>query len=228
MNRPLRKTASPAYPALPPGSATETKGRAGTRQRALAAALALFDAQGVEAATIEQVRDAAGVSIGSLYHHFGSREGLVAALYEDLLERYRSVMAAELARHDGARALLDGFVTTHIAWSMLNPAAARFLAEHRHHRALTEAEARLQHGTTDFLRPLVQRLKPAVAAGILKPLPPELLLSLVIGPVQNWLRMERAGRAGLKPGNAARKLADLIWDAVAIPAASRRTVSRKS
>jgi len=221
MNRPLRKPAT-AYPALPAGGEPDPKGRAGTRQRAPAAALTLFDSQGVEATTIEQVRDAAAVSIGSLYHHFNSREGMVAALYEDLLERYRSVMAAELARHDGARALLDGFVTTHIAWSMLNPAAARFLAEHRHHRALSEAETRLQHGTTDFLRPLVQRLKPAVTAGVLKPLPPELLLSLVIGPVQNWLRMERAGRAGLKPGTAARKLADLIWDAVAMPAKSSR------
>lgn len=193
-----------------------------TRQRALVAALALFDAQGVEATTIEQVRDAAEISVGSLYHHFGSREGLMIALYEDLLERYRSTMWAELSRHDGTRALLDAFVKTHIAWSMLYPAAARFLAEHRHHRALGAAENRLQSGTTDFLRPLLLRLKPAITAGILKPLPPELLLSLVIGPVQNWLRMQRAGRASLSPANAARKLSDLIWDAVAVPTVKRK------
>ena len=204
------------------GAAAEGRRSQAGRQRALVAALHLFDAQGVEATTIEQVRDAAEVSIGSLYHHFGSREGLVTALYEDLLERYRAVMAAELARHDGTRALLDGFVKTHIAWSMLNPPAARFLAEHRHHRALAEAETRLQGGTTDFLRPLILRLKPAITAGILKPLPPELLLSLVIGPVQNWLRMQRAGRAALKPGSAARKLSDLIWDAIAVPASIRK------
>lgn len=232
MTRAARKTApatSAGYPEeIGRPSASVRAADRSTRQRALVAALALFDAQGVEATTIEQVRDAAQVSIGSLYHHFGSREGLVAALYEDLLERYRSVMAAELLRHGGPRALLDGFVTTHIAWSMLNPAAARFLAEHRHHRALTEAEKRLQAGTTDFLRPLVQRLKPAIAAGILKPLPPELLLSMVIGPVQNWLRMERAGRAGLKPGTAARKLADLIWDAVAMPATEKKTAEKKT
>lgn len=217
MSRSARK-ASATYPEDIARRATEH----GTRQRALVAALALFDAQGVEATTIEQVRDAAGISIGSLYHHFGSREGLVTALYEDLLERYRAAMAAELIRHDGTRPLLEAFVKTHIAWSMLNPAAACFLAEHRHHRALTEAESRLQSGTTDFLRPLLQRLKPAVTAGILKPLPPELLLSMVIGPVQNWLRMQRAGRASLNPGNAARKLSDLIWDAIAVPVATRK------
>jgi AcrR family transcriptional regulator len=219
MTRAARRIA-PAYPAAP---AEAGGSKPGTRQRALVEALALFDAQGVEMTTIEEVRDAAGISIGSLYHHFGSREGLVTALYEDLLGRYRTTMAAELARHDGARALLEAFVKSHIAWSMLNPAAARFLAEHRHHRALAEAETRLQHGTTDFLRPLVRRLKPAIAAGILKPLPPELMLSLVIGPVQNWLRMARAGRTSLKPGAAAQRLTDLIWDAIAVPAAIRKT-----
>jgi AcrR family transcriptional regulator len=222
MSKSARKPSGADYPDDIARRAAERS----TRQRALVAALALFDAQGVEATTIEQVRDASGVSIGSLYHHFGSREGLVAALYEDLLERYRAAMWGELTRHDGTRALLDAFVKTHIAWSMLNPAAARFLAEHRHHRALTEAENRLQSGTTDFLRPLLLRLKPAITAGILKPLPPELLLSLVIGPVQNWLRMQRAGRASLSPGNAARKLSDLIWDAIAVPAATRKATAR--
>lgn len=216
-------TRSPLPPTYPAGADAARSDRPGARQRALVEALALFDAQGVESTTIEEVRDAAKVSIGSLYHHFGSREGLVTALYEDLLSRYRSAMAAELALHDGARPLLEAFVKTHIGWSVQNPAAARFLAEHRHHRALTEAEARLQRGTSDFMRPLVRRLKPAMAAGILKPLPPELLLSLVLGPVQTWLRLQRAGHTHLKPDIAAQKLTDLIWDAVAVPTAARKT-----
>lgn len=221
MTKPLRKPAK-----ADSAAARDTAIGAGTRQRALIAALALFDAQGVDATTIEQVRDAAEISIGSLYHHFRSREGLVGALYEDLLERYRAVLAAELVRHDTTRDLLDAFVATHIDWSVRNPAAARFLAEHRHHPALNEAESRLQHGTADFLRPLLLRLKPAMTAGILKPLPPELLLSLVIGPVQNWLRMQRAGRTSLKPASAAQKLSDLIWEAVAVPMTSRKAAAR--
>ena len=221
MTKSLRKPAR-----TDPAAARDTTTGAGTRQRALIAALALFDAQGVDATTIEQVRDAADISIGSLYHHFRSREGLVGALYEDLLERYRAVLAAELARHDTTRALLDAFVATHIDWSVRNPAAARFLAEHRHHPALKAAESRLQHGTTDFLHPLLLRLRPAMTAGILRPLPPELLLSLVIGPVQTWLRMQRAGHTSLKPAGAAQKLSDLIWDAIAVPVAIRKAAAR--
>lgn len=193
-----------------------------TRQRALVAALALFDAQGVEATTIDQVRDAAGISVGSLYHHFGSREGLVIALYEDLLAQYRTAITAELVRHSAIRTLLDAFVTTHIGWAMQNPTAERFLSEHRHHRTLSDAEGQLQGDTADFIRPLLRRIKPAIEAGILKPLPPELLLSLVLGPVQTWLRMHRAGSSKLAPELAARKLSDLIWDAVAVPPMKRK------
>lgn len=193
-----------------------------TRQRALLAALELFDGQGVEATTIEQVREAAGISVGSLYHHFRSREGLVVALYEDLLEQYRSAITAALLRHSGVRELLDGFVTAHIGWAMQNPMAERFLSGHRHHRSLKDAEGRLQDDTADFIRPLLRRIKPAIDSGVLKPLPPELLLSLVIGPVQTWLRMHRSGSSRLNPDVAARQLSDLIWEAVALPPTKRK------
>ncbi|MFN4276748.1 MAG: TetR/AcrR family transcriptional regulator [Ferrovibrio sp.] len=215
MTRAARKPTIPDYTA-----------KAGTRERALIAALALFDAQGVESTTIEQVRDAAEVSIGSLYHHFGSREGLVTALYEDLLERYRVALMAELSRHDTPRAFLDAFVKTHIAWSIRHPDAARFLAEHRYHRAVTVAEAKLQRGTADFLRPLMLLFRPAVETGILKPIAPDVLISLIVGPVQAWLRSHRAGKASIRPDLAAKQLADTIWDAIAAPTPARKT--RKS
>lgn len=201
--------------------------KAGARERALIAALALFDSQGVESTTIEQVRDAAAVSIGSLYHHFGSREGLVTALYEDLLERYRMALMADLSRHDTPRGFLDAFVKTHIAWSIRHPDAARFLAEHRYHRAVTVAEAKLQRGTADFLRPLMLLFRPAVEAGILKPLAPDVLISLVVGPVQAWLRSHRAGKASIRPDLAAKQLTDAIWDAIAV-SATTSTTARKT
>jgi hypothetical protein len=105
---------------------------------------------------------------------------------------------------------------------MQNPTAERFLSEHRHHRNLIDVEDQLQGDTADFIRPLLRRIKPAVDAGVLRPLPPELLLSLVLGPVQTWLRMHRAGSSKLSPEVAARKLSDLIWDAVAVSPVKRK------
>mgnify|MGYP006202907829 CR=1 FL=1 len=57
-------------------------------------ALRLFNEQGIEATTIEMIRDRSGASIGSLYHHFGNKERIIGALYlagtaqyAELLER---------------------------------------------------------------------------------------------------------------------------------------------
>jgi AcrR family transcriptional regulator len=50
-----------------------------TREQLIAVATELFGARGYEATSIEAVLDAAGVSRGSLYHHFPSKEALFEA-----------------------------------------------------------------------------------------------------------------------------------------------------
>ena len=55
--------------------------RSSRKQEILQAALACFTEFGVEATTIEMIRDRSGASIGSLYHHFGNRERIIAVLY---------------------------------------------------------------------------------------------------------------------------------------------------
>ena len=41
-----------------------------------------FAEGGLSALSVQEIRERSGVSVGSLYHHFGSREGIVLALYE--------------------------------------------------------------------------------------------------------------------------------------------------
>lgn len=52
----------------------------------LLAALACFNEHGLEPTTIEMVRLRCNTSVGNLYHHFGNKEGLVAALFFCALE----------------------------------------------------------------------------------------------------------------------------------------------
>jgi AcrR family transcriptional regulator len=50
-----------------------------TRERVLAVALAQLDAGGEAAVRVDLISTESGVSIGSIYHHFGDREGVIAA-----------------------------------------------------------------------------------------------------------------------------------------------------
>jgi AcrR family transcriptional regulator len=66
-----------------------------TQQRILDAATEVLAARGFTAATMADIVDHSGASIGSIYHHFGGKKELFLAIFERL--------AADIDRHiDGA------------------------------------------------------------------------------------------------------------------------------
>jgi AcrR family transcriptional regulator len=93
------------------------RGRA-TRQHLLDVATDMFAERGYEATSIEAVLERAGVSRGSLYHHFAGKEALFEAVVESVHTR---VGEATLAEADSlvdadAHALLR---TGYLAWVRL-------------------------------------------------------------------------------------------------------------
>ncbi len=60
----------------------------------LAAARDLYARRGYAAVAVEEVADACGVTRGAVYHHFGSRAGLFAAVHADVT----GAVAAEIER----------------------------------------------------------------------------------------------------------------------------------
>jgi AcrR family transcriptional regulator len=55
-----------------------------TQQRILDAATDVFNARGFSAATMADIVDRSGCSIGSIYHHFGGKKELFLAIYDRL------------------------------------------------------------------------------------------------------------------------------------------------
>src|SRR6185436_8786528 len=60
------------------------------KEAVLEAALACFEELGYDNTSIEDIRARSGASIGSIYHHFGRKEVIAAALYVDTLVKYRA------------------------------------------------------------------------------------------------------------------------------------------
>jgi AcrR family transcriptional regulator len=86
-----------------------------TRQL-LDAAWALIGASGTDALTLGRLADEAGVTKPVVYDHFGTREGLLAALYRDFDERQTAVFdnavaAARPNLQDKARVIASSYVT---------------------------------------------------------------------------------------------------------------------
>ncbi|MFI0447313.1 TetR/AcrR family transcriptional regulator [Actinomadura sp. 6N118] len=68
-----------------------------TRQALLAAAQEVFADRGYADAGIAEIVERSGISVGSLYHHYGGKAGLYLALWEELTSEQEGSAASAVA-----------------------------------------------------------------------------------------------------------------------------------
>jgi AcrR family transcriptional regulator len=156
---------------------SQTERSQSTQARLIEAARPLFASKGYAAVPADDIVEAAGVTRGALYHHFGDKQGLFRAVVEQIEEEITaSVAAAVSAAPD--------------PWTAGLAAVARFLELCRQPEivriALTDAPAVLgwqawreieaRHG----LGLITTTLESAAAEGLLVPVPIPELAQLVL------------------------------------------------
>src|SRR5258708_7237284 len=73
--------------------------RAETRQRLFEAAAQVFQEQGIGAASIDAIAEAAGLTRGALYSNFANKDELIVAMLEDHVDRSVQHHREMLTRH---------------------------------------------------------------------------------------------------------------------------------
>jgi AcrR family transcriptional regulator len=174
------------------------------REAILTAALHRFVRHGYTATTVEDICRDSGASVGSVYHHFGGKDRIAAALYVDSLAAYQAGFLATLRVHDDARAGVEALVRHHLGWVRDHPDVARFL--------LAVGETEVVAAAASVLRRRNRAFFVAVGEWFaghpeLPDLPPDLLEPLLLGPAQEFARHWLAGRATTTPERAAEVLA---------------------
>jgi AcrR family transcriptional regulator len=163
-----------------------------TRDRILDAALALFVAHGVAATRTEDIRRAADVSNGSLFHFFPSKELIAVPLYVDAIASYQSALLAEIADRRPPAVTIRALVKAHWYWIAQNEPRARFLfaqgAPRWHEAAERETEANNAHAAAAIHAWLDDPAQRAV----IRPLPEDAVMPILLGPsmmaTRAWLR----------------------------------------
>ena len=84
--------------------ATATKSTRNVRERVLETAIHLFTQEGYFNTSVPDIVRESGVSTGSIYHHFGDKEGIAKALFEMLVERMEAAFKDIEQQHDTAEA----------------------------------------------------------------------------------------------------------------------------
>lgn len=170
------------------------------RHRAIIeAALACFVRHGVEATTIDMIREASGASVGSLYHRFGNKEGLAAEVYMQGLRDFRDSLAAGLAHASTLQEAVRAIVDANIDWIVANPDWARFIFNHRGVLARAEREAEfLQEATASTQQWWADMLKLPGAETLAARKSP-VYASVLTGAVHDYARHWLEGRRKTSP-----------------------------
>jgi AcrR family transcriptional regulator len=198
--------------------ASGARGAVSRRETILDAALECFLISSVAGTTIEDVRLRSGASIGSIYHHFGSKERLAAELYLEMLEGYQDSFLAALRSSRSARAGVEGAVHHHIRWVAARPDRASYLFHCREPEVTAASDDAALDLNTRFYTEAAAWLGGQVDRGQIRALPPKLYHALWMGPSLEYARQWLAGRrrhADLK--SAETPLAQAAWDALRAP-----------
>lgn len=184
------------------------------RRRILVAALECFDRQGVDGTTIADIRERSGASTGSIYHHFGSKEGIATALLVEGLERNARLLEQRLDGAEGAREGVRTVVRSTIEWIAEHPDWARFIYDVSGGRVSPENREALRAATDSHQRVIDDYFGRYFEAGPLRPVPRECFASLVVGPVHDYARRWLSGQVDGALRDRVDLFADAAWNAL--------------
>ncbi|MDA1075447.1 MAG: TetR/AcrR family transcriptional regulator [Proteobacteria bacterium] len=193
----------------------QTRDRSASSERKkhiLQAALTCFDVNGVEATTIADLHRAAQCSVGSLYHHFGNKEGVAEELFLEGIAQLNRGMLRKLKTCSSGEESVRAVVSFYCDWSVRHQQMARYL----HSRDIPfspDAKARLKEIHRAYIISVFSWFGPFVASGEMLRLPADTYVPLISGPIQEYVRRWLSGQAG-NPSKVKGIFADAAWNAV--------------
>lgn len=169
------------------------------RNDLLTAALAVFERDGFDGATVATIRESAGASNGSFFHFFSSKRELAGTLFLDVLRHYHLTMLAAIEEPVGAEEGIAKLIRAHLEWVADNRREAKYLFEiSRSEWAKDVRDARSAQNST-LMEGIEAWRAPLVANGELRPMTAAMFASQIIGPAQFFCRAWLSGRDATDP-----------------------------
>ena len=170
-----------------------------TRDQILDAALLLFTESGFTATSVSAVRQEAGVSNGSFFHAFSSKEELGAALYLRSLNSYHEHIIQALSPDAGAAEGIASIVRAHVEWVVDEVQQAQFLFGQSQTYWINSVREQ-QGEANERMRKLMSTWSaPHVETKSIIQLTPVIMGAQLIGPTQLVCRAWLSGRVESDP-----------------------------
>jgi AcrR family transcriptional regulator len=164
-----------------------------------------FAADGALAATLDEIRRDAEVSVGALYHHFPDKASLAAAVYAQVMREYQAGFVTMLRGHHTAEGGIRGGVAHHLRWVAANRSEAALLLGDR------LDSGQLQQANRAFFAEVRDWWRPHHTYGVLQPIQAGITAALWFGPAQEFSRYWIAGAESRMPRGVIKTFADAAW-----------------
>jgi AcrR family transcriptional regulator len=183
------------------------------KSRVMEVALGHFSEVGIERTNVSNILNDAGCSVGSLYHHFGNKEGIAEALFIDGVNQFNSRLLEALLPRRTASTGIKAIVTFCCEWVTDQPELAGFLLS-REVTLSGNAKLELRKMDRDFGQSIYDWFVPHVKSGALLELPTSMYVPLICGSTLEYSRLWLSGRNNRSPSNVASILAEAAWQSV--------------
>lgn len=184
------------------------------RQRIMDAALKVFAAQGVHGTPVPPIAQEAGVSVGSLYRYFDSKEELVNAVFQATKDELSQHLLTGLPLVMQDRSIFDEIWHRLCTFAREKPDAFRFLEMQDHHSYLDDTS---RGSEIRLLIQIRQIIELGQRNGLLSDhLRPEVTMALFWGSLVGLFKAERLGYLSLSEEDLQRAR-DACWKTISKP-----------
>jgi len=152
-----------------------------SNDRILKNALELFSERGYDATSVREICEAAGVTKPTLYHFYGSKEGVYRAIVEGALVRFSAETIGALESGGTLRERLVRMAQAYVDATLRQPDLARFIMALIHNSPRSAPVTDLVGFYQGILDALARTLDEAVARGDIAAGPTEVRLLVFMG-----------------------------------------------
>jgi AcrR family transcriptional regulator len=185
------------------------------RKAIIQAALECFSEIGFTETSMEDIRRRSHASTGSIYHHFKSKEQLAVEVYLEGIQEYQDGLITALESQKGAKRGIHALIEHHLKWVEGNVEWSRYLFQKRYSLSMTAMEEQMSAMNREFLQRASEWFASQLRTGTLRPMPPDIYISILLGPCMEFTRQYLSGLARTSLEKAVEYLVEAAWLSVA-------------
>ncbi len=182
-----------------------------TKQKIVDAAFSLLTEHGRHGVSMKDISNKSGVSNGSIFHHFKSKDQIIVSVYVRERRTYWNVVFDAMEKHTGTppEALAEA-TRASLRYQEQFPKQHKFMIECGADSRLDDLAEPVQKLNAAFFARFYTWARPHIESGTLALLQPELYSAMIFGPAQWVGRAWATDQSSTRPTDYADGLAKIV------------------